>query len=260
MQVNVKYEYTELYLPTPRCRKYRSRDAKKSCEAKVKEVKASELVPAFTVDEYVCPIYEKRHIYAFEGALWELDRYSEHHARKSWYDLTPCNEDYIAYLLTPANWEIYKFRTETEKIEEVIHNKSKNYLICNGKLYRKTTEPMYGIFTFGLGHNHASTVLFIEMGYNANVPSSRYFAANQREEAIAKAKEIALNRGDTNSIKRIEEAPMIVVHDNKFVKENPQSWNLAGDDFSNLLENITENAGSSTEAGILAMCAAFMNK
>ena len=44
MQVNVKYEYTELYLPTPRCRKYRSRDAKKSCEAKVKEVKASELV------------------------------------------------------------------------------------------------------------------------------------------------------------------------------------------------------------------------
>lgn len=43
MQVNVKYEYTELYLPTPRCRKYRSRDAKKSCEAKVKEVKASEL-------------------------------------------------------------------------------------------------------------------------------------------------------------------------------------------------------------------------
>lgn len=78
MQVNVKYEYTELYLPTPRCRKYRSRDAKKSCEATVKEVKASELVPAFTVDEYVCPIYEKRHIYAFEGALWELDRYSEH--------------------------------------------------------------------------------------------------------------------------------------------------------------------------------------
>ena len=115
MQVNVKYEYTELYLPTPRCRKYRSRNEKKSCEAKVKEVKASELVPAFTVDEYVCPIYEKRHIYAFEGALWELDRYSEHHARKSWYDLTPCNEDYIAYLLTPANWEIYKFRTETEK-------------------------------------------------------------------------------------------------------------------------------------------------
>ena len=59
MQVNVKCEYTELYLPTPRCRKYRSRDAKKSCETEVKEVKASELVPAFTVDEYVCPIYEK---------------------------------------------------------------------------------------------------------------------------------------------------------------------------------------------------------
>lgn len=168
MQVNVKYEYTELYLPTPRCRKYRSRDAKKSCETEVKEVKASELVPAFTVDEYVCPIYEKRHIYAFDGALWELDRYSEHHARKSWYDLTPCNEDYIAYLLTPDRWEIHEFRTETEKIEEVIHNKSKNYLICNGKLYRKTTEPMYGIFTFGLGHNHASTALFIEMYYNAN--------------------------------------------------------------------------------------------
>ena len=53
---------------------------------------------------------------------------------------------------------------------------------------------------------------------------------------------------------------MIVVHDNKFVKENPQSWNLAGDDFSNLLENIAENAGSSAEAGILAMYAAFTNK
>lgn len=87
------------------------------------------------------------------------------------------------------------------------------------------------------------------------IPSSRYYAANQREEAIAKAKEIALNRGDTESIHSIETAPLIHVYDDRFVTKNPQSWKAPGDEFCNTLEEITETAGDALAAGLLVICA-----
>ena len=95
----------------------------------------------------------------------------------------------------------------------------------------------------------------IEDYYNSNIPSSRYYAANQREEAIAKAKEIALNRGDTESIHNIETALLIHVYDDRFVTKNPQSWKAPGDEFCNTLEEITETAGDALAAGLLVICA-----
>lgn len=113
---------------------------------------------------------------------------------------------------------------------------------------------MYVIMTFGLGCNHGGSALMIEDYYNSNIPSSRYYAANQREEAIAKAKEIALNRGDTESIHNIETALLIHVYDDRFVTKNPQSWKAPGDEFCNTLEEITETAGDALTAGLLAIC------
>lgn len=114
---------------------------------------------------------------------------------------------------------------------------------------------MYVIMTFGLGYNHGGSALMIEDYYNSNIPSSRYYAANQREEAIAKAKEIALNRGDTESIHNIETALLIHVYDDRFVTKNPQSWKAPGDEFYNTLEEITETAGDALAAGLLMICA-----
>lgn len=257
MEVKVKYGYIERYFPTPRCRKYRERDAEKECMTYIQEVPFDTLVPAFDVEKHMWDpdmhIEEKR-LYAYKDCLWTLSRYSRYHAQKSWYDLTPCTPEFLSRQLVPSHYEISDFQSDTDKIEAFIQQKADKFLIADGMLYELANEPMYAIFTFGLGNNHASTSLLIEDSYNPNIPSSRYFAANQREEAISRAKEIALARGDTESIPDIEEALTIHVHSDKFVKANQQDWNLEGDPFLNKLEKITEEAGDPLTAGLLAIC------
>ena len=243
MNVKVKYEYIEKYLPTPRCRKYRERETEKECTVSVREVPFEDLAPAFDVELHMWDPtmhIEENRIYAHGDCLWTLSRYSRYHAKKAWYDLTPCTAEFLSRQLIPSRYEIGTFQSDTAKIE---------FLISDGQLYEKANEPMYAIFTFGFGNNHASTALMIENSYNHNIPSSRYYAANQREEAIARAKEIALARGDTESIHDIEEALAIHVHDNKYVKANPQEWHFEGDPFLNKLEKITEAANDPLVAG-----------
>lgn len=257
MDVKVKYGYIERYLPTLRCRKYRERDAENEFIAHIQEVPFDNLVPAFDVEMHMWDpgmhIEEKR-LYAFEDCLWTLSRYSRYNAKKSWYDLTPCTPEFLSRQLVPSRYQIMDFQSDTDKIETLIQQKANKFLIADGMLYEQANEPMYTIFTFGLGNNHASTALMIEDSYNPNIPSSRYFAANQREEAIAKAKEIALARGDTESIQDIEDALTIHVHSDKFVKANPQDWRFDGDPFLNKLEKITEEAGDPLTAGLLVIC------
>ena len=260
MDVKVKYECIERYLPIPRCRKYREREAEKECVVSVQEVPFDELAPAFDVEKYMWDPdmhIEENRIYAHGNCLWTLSRYSRYHAQKSWYDLTPCTAEFLSRQLIPSRYEIRDFQSDTDRIEAFIQQKADEFLISDGQLYEQANEPMYAIFTFGLGNNHASTALMIENSYNHNIPSSRYFAANQREEAIAKAKGIALARGDTESIQDIEEALEIHVHDNKYVKENPQSWNFEGNPFLNKLEKMTEAANDPLVAGLLVIGATY---
>ena len=141
--------------------------------------------------------------------------------------------------------EIQKFPVYAETVCQYTGKNDK----YGGKIFEND------IMTFGLGCNHGGSALMIEDYYNSNIPSSRYYAANQREEAIAKAKEIALNRGDTESIHSIETAPLIHVYDDRFVTKNPQSWKAPGDEFCNTLEEITETAGDALAAGLLVICA-----
>lgn len=257
MDITVKVKHIEKYLTTPRCKKYREREVEGQCTIQVREVSFCDLTPAFGVEQYIweeTPHIENDVIFSNEGSLWKLSRASRYYAGKSWFDLAPCTSEFLAHQLEPNYYEIHNFNTDTEQIKEYIQSKANRFLICDGKLYEEASEPMYVIMTFGLGYNHGGSALMIEDYYNPNIPSSRYYAANQREEAIAKAKEIALNRGDTESIHSIETAPLIHVYDDKFVTKNPQSWNAPGDEFCNTLEKITETAGDAFTAGLLAMC------
>lgn len=261
MDITVKFKHIEKNLQTPRCRKYRECEVEGQCTIQVREVSFCDLTPAFAVEQYIwekdshLERLEKDLIYANKNHLWKLSRATRYYANTSWYDLAPCTSEFLAHQLEPNRYEIHNFNTDTEQIKEYIQSQANRFLICDGKLYEEASEPMYVIMTFGLGCNHGGSALMIEDYYNSNIPSSRYYAANQREEAIAKAKEIALNRGDTESIHSIETAPLIHVYDDKFVTKNPQSWNAPGDEFCNTLEKITETAGDAFTAGLLAMCA-----
>ena len=83
----------------------------------------------------------------------------------------------------------------------------REYLLVDGNLYIKTSVPFYCITTFGLGMNHGGTGLFVH--YNRKW-RKKEFDALHGKEAVQKATEIALQRGDTESVPHFHE--MIVVH------------------------------------------------
>lgn len=75
MNINVKFEYIEKYLPTPRCRKYRTREVKGICTVTVREAPIGKLVPAFGVEQYIweeTPHIENDVIFSNEGSLFHV--------------------------------------------------------------------------------------------------------------------------------------------------------------------------------------------
>ena len=98
-----------------------------------------------------------------------------------------------------------------ETFEEVIARLKKDlsqYLIVEGKLFKVVNGlPCYQIMTFGLGHNHGGTGLLVTYYKNPKQVvklkenKGRVFLATDWEKALESAKEIAIHRGDTESIK-----------------------------------------------------------
>ena len=83
--------------------------------------------------------------------------------------------------------------------EQVARLKSKadEYVILNGVIWHRTGEPYYYTNTFGFGHNHGGTGLFI--GTHRGEPTEG-FSALEREKAIEYGRAVASNRGDTESV------------------------------------------------------------
>ena len=131
---------------------------------------------------------------------------------------------------------------------------ARRFIIIDGEPWEECGEPMYVINTFGLGHNHGGTGLFVDHFYNPNIPNNRYFRADQGGLAVAKANEIAERRGDTKDVGSFE--PYITVLKPEYIKRNPIKEHGEGDSFINSLNDLTERAGSATEAGLLAIALA----
>lgn len=88
-------------------------------------------------------------------------------------------------------------------VVRAIKRSLKNHLIVDGVFYRKVCEPYYKVCTFGLGNNHGGSALMTDAALS-KVKNDRSFSLLQKEEALAKATEVALERGDTDSV------PMLV--------------------------------------------------
>ena len=114
-------------------------------------------------------------------------------------------------------------------------------------------EPRYVYNTFGLGHNHGGTGLFIEQHFNPNIPNTHYFSALERDRAIEAAVDAAMRRGDDQSVEGIRTCEEIEVLIPEAVKVNPMQQHGEGDPFLNSLNALTEGSDSVMEAGILAM-------
>ena len=253
MKIKTKISYYEGYLPTKRHRKLRYREIEEEVELSVNKVSEEETKTAFLVKDGS----SVTEIKLWNNELWKKVLYSEKvSGAKGLYPVEEFLKS-INYYSSP----LYPPKDESQSDRETaILSKEKyiqDYLLIDDEVYKKTSEPRYVVMTFGLGHNHGGTSLMIDGYYNSNISKDCYFNALERNRAIKEAKETAIKRGDTESIDSIGEYYNIEVLIPEAVKCNPQKEHGEGDPFINKINDITKNASSSTEAGLMAMALTF---
>lgn len=251
--LKVSISYDEAYLPTPRHRNLRYREKEETIPIEIRRVKKEDVRLAFTLSDYGHRSQYQTKIVLYDGKLYirewrHLMNGETYHGKDGYRPL----ELTRLRLKNPHTFNCSLSRTEViEKVKE----QAAEYLIIENEVWIRCGEPRYVIITFGLGHNHGGTGLFVETGYNPNISNSRYFNALQGKEAVQEAKRVARGRGDTDSVRLMHE--MIKVHIPEMVTCNPMKEHGEGNDFLNLLDSITQNSESVAEAGILTMAAAL---
>lgn len=138
---------------------------------------------------------------------------------------------------------------------EMARKETRQYLLVDGELYKRTAEPRYVVNTFGLGHNHGGTGMLCEYYYNTNISKDNYFSALDGEKAVAYANKVAAGRGDTKDVGKFK--PFIVCHMPEIVKVKPKKQHGNGDNFLNDCEKVICGADSAFEAGLLVMAMAM---
>ena len=240
MKVTVTVRYSEDYLPTPRCLKFRQREAKKDTRITIRETTTEEASVAFVVHEYNGD-FEYRY---YEKKCW---------IRANWQDFV-CGK---TGLMPPEEIGNYirgrydYWNCDYKEARKAFSDNAKGFLIVDGILYREIGEPRYCVMTFGLGHNHGGTALMVSNHYNPNIGKSRYYSALDGDKAVAAANKIAARRGDTNDIGKFEKRIEVLLPE--AVKVKPEKQHGGGDLFINSLEDMIEKTDSSFEAGILAI-------
>lgn len=255
MKFDVSILYPEGYLPTPRCRKLRYRDKKEIVSAEIKEIRKEDMELAFRVETSE----SDTNVYAYNSCLWK-----EAGTRDVWggeeSGKTPLEIMRDCYLKCSTYFYKCKdyYTGEKETREDILKRLEENVsskLIVDGKLYIQTSEPMYCIYTFGLGHNHAGigTSLSVVWHYNENISHKAYFSALELEKAREQAIKTALGRGDTDSVKYIKNCDTITVYNPKYVTRNPRKDHGDGNPLLNDMETVISGTYSSGEAALLLM-------
>lgn len=196
MNIPTTVKYYVPYIPY-HCRNTRYKEIEEVMDIELKEAKEDELKLAF-ITQYSDDI---THIYAYKNKLWEkatirticaggeCENYHTPLEAMKWWQLN--GSFYYA-----RNYEV-----DRTKIIEIAQDDMNDYLLVSGELYVQTREPAFDITTFGLGHNHGGTGLFVVYPLKHDSKANKYyFNALQEKEAIKHATKVALNRGDDKSV------------------------------------------------------------
>ena len=280
MNLKVDFTYEEKYLRTSRCRKPLARTREGIYELAIKELAKAECPIAAVVHD-MKSVYEGATTTAdFEGN-GEYKMFAEPYRVHNGKFYKFCRASYgaaistaqteLKYVIADIKSDLYRyslFEIEnlfseksvyiSDNLSEIVDNmqaRANKYISLDGELWKECGEPRYVVNTFGLGHNHGGTAMFIEEFYNSNISSKNYFNAVDRDKAITYAKETAIARGDTDSVKRIGKMENIEVLIPEFFKVDPEKEHGEGNAFLNLLEDMVTSSNNATEAGILVTLA-----
>ena len=255
-KIPINAKYREAYLPTPRCRKLRYRDARALVLVKIRTIDRTDARLAFELSDYCHKSQHQTQILCYKGKLYI--RCWRHHTNE---ELKSGRDGYAVlyadkhHLNSPCNASL-----DLEGVKDYYKKESSRFLYIKTddnkvEVWERCGEPRYLVNTFGLGHNHGETGLFVETFYNNNISNENYFPATKGKEAVAYANAIASGRGDTKDIGRFSQ--MIAVHMPEMVKLNPKRQHGKGNPIINKINQITAAADSALEAGLLTMAFAF---
>lgn len=280
MNLKVDFTYEEKYLRTSRCRKPLARTREGIYELAIKELAKAECPIAAVVHD-MKSVYEGATTTAdFEGN-GEYKMFAEPYRVHNGKFYKFCRASYgaaistaqteLKYVIADIKSDLYRYSLYekenlfsdksvyiSDNLFEIVDNmqaRANKYISLDGELWKECGEPRYVVNTFGLGHNHGGTAMFIEEFYNSNISSKNYFNAVDRDKAITYAKETAIARGDTDSVKRIGKMENIEVLIPEFFKVDPEKEHGEGNAFLNLLEDMVTSSNNATEAGILVTLA-----
>lgn len=245
MRIEVEYKFWESYLPSNRHRKLRYREISDSTTVTILEVTHNDAPVAFRVHEILKD--EPTEYRLFNSELWKpLLRNRRVSRAEGLYSV-----DELINALKYHGY--YKHLKSKDEAEQEKHDFASRHIIINGIVYEEAGEPRYVINTFGLGHNHGGTGMFVEEWYNSNITHKRYFNALDREAAISEANRIASSRGDTNDVGRFDKVCNIEVLIPEAVRCKPSEEHGDGDPFINSLNTISEITSSANEAGLVGL-------
>ena len=250
--IKLNVEYFLPYIPK-RCRKTRYERVSEDIVFKVKSVTSKEAPIAFILSDYSHVENGNDEMRCFKNKLYKQykvrGRFINGHNDDD-NDMYPQTVEILRNIIHPSyTWECEK-RDKKAIIKEYRDDVNK-YLIIDGYVWVRCGEPRYCICTFGLGHNHGGTGLFVETNYNPNLPKDWYFSALDWQKAIDKANDIAQRRGDTEDVGTFKK--MIEILMPEMVKVNPLKEHGEGDEFHRTIEAIIENSSNVAEAGLLTI-------
>lgn len=256
MKIKTWIKYEESYLP-PRCWKLRYRECEEYVDINLKEVDPAELQLAFEDNSYS----GKGKIYFYKGKLWTKRKQPNiniiEDLRERGYNIESAL-DFLIYACEHCSTYFFfswdRERGEDTSRDAVIKRARADMrcvILVDGELYEQTAEPRYCINTFGLGHNHGGTGMFVEYHYNSNIRKDNYFSALDGDAAVEYANKVAARRGDTNDVGKFEK--MIVVHMPELVKVNPKKQHGNGNEHINTMNDIVDGTNDPLTAGLLCL-------
>ena len=257
MKIKTWIKYETSYIP-PRKRKPVYEEREEYVYIELREVFKKDMSLAFEDNSYG----GKGCIFFYDGCLWckaklpnvsIMDDLQERgHDIKTALDyLVYCNENCSTYFRFDYDRTHHGMDTSREAVIAAAENKMQSYILVDGELYKKTAEPRYTIYTFGLGWNHGGTALSVDYWYNPNISRNAYFSAADGEKAVQEAICTAEARGDTESVQHI--TADIVVHRPDLVTLDPQREHGEGNALLNEMESLARGAGDPLTAALLVM-------
>lgn len=259
MKFDAKIKYQEEYLPTRRHRIPRVREIEEIVPVELRELKKADAPLAMVVTNYKSYLdadgkdqfgLVDTPVLAVGENLFTRKRNMSGALDKGPYSLEAFIKDAYDYQSRRFPW----CSKTKEAALEVLQDFVGSHILIDGELFDQVGEPRYLVSTFGLGHNHGGTAMFIENFYNPNISKNNYFNALQREEAIAYATTVATRRGDTESLGKFDDINIQVFMPEMF-RCDPQTEHGNGNPLLNEMEEMVQASSSSFEAGLLTMAA-----